>query len=407
MKRHSVIWACLLWCLPLFALDTDYRLSFRAGAIMPDGKVDDMLGRKGQWVGPSMGGEFAVAFRPDWRALHDWNDASLGVALGYWYLGDKTLLGSAVTPFVFMDVPLVRLPHFVLGLRPGIGAAFVTKTYRNTVPVGHLYQDLTDANKSIGSVFNFYFPEALYMEFPVSHGWSIPVSAGWYHISNGSMVQPNSGYNIFGGDIGVRYTPQSTTPQTYTGKTVLKKRWELEFAFAAGGRQVYYRDRQTFFACEMQLAAYWQAHRIFRLGGGVDVFYDGAYIRRDTYFNKTNLTAARTDGADCWRLGISVQPEFVIGQFTAGFHFGVYLLDPVKNLEPADEARQAANGRLNKGIFYKYDLLRAGSAGYPDGWLYTQIALRYRLPWHLFVQGTMKAHLTKVEFVSLGIGVWL
>ena len=407
MKRHSVIWFCLLWCLPLLALDTDYRLSFRAGAIMPDGKVDDMLGRKGQWVGPSMGGEFAVAFRPDWRALHDWNDASLGVALGYWYLGDKTLLGNAVTPYVFMDVPLVRLPHFVLGLRPGIGAAFVTKTYRNTIPEGHLYQDLTDANKSIGSVFNFYFPEAFYMEFPVCHGWSIPVSAGWYHISNGSMVQPNSGYNIFGGDIGVRYTPQSTTSPVSTSKTELKKCWEVELAFAAGGRQVYYRDRQTFFACEMQLAAYWRAHRIFRLGGGVDVFYDGAYIRRDTYFNKTNLAAARTDGADCWRLGISLQPEFVIGQFTAGFHFGVYLLDSVKNLEPADEARQTENGRLNKGIFYKYDLLRAGSAGYPDGWLYTQIALRYRLPWHLFVQGTMKAHLTKVEFVSLGIGVWL
>ena len=137
------------------------------------------------------------------------------------------------------------------------------------------------------------------------------------------------------------------------------------------------------------------------------MFYDGAYIYRSTYFDKTNLAAARTNGADCWRLGVSLQPEFVVGQFTAGFHFGVYLLDPVKNLEPADEARLAESGRLNKGIFYKYDLLRAGSAGNPDGWLYTQIALRYRLPWHLFIQGTMKAHLTKVEFVSLGLGVWL
>lgn len=407
MKRLILIWACLFGCLSLFALDTDYRLSFRAGAIMPDGKVDDMLAQKGQWVGPSMGGEFAVAFRPDWRALHDWNNASLGVAVGYWYLGNQTLLGSAVTPYAFMDIPLVRLTHFVFGLRPGIGAAFVTKTYRNTIPKEHLFQDLNNANKSIGSVFNFYFPEAFYMEFPIRHGWSIPVSAGWYHISNGSMVQPNSGYNMFAGDIGVRYTPQHNIQPTTRGKTELKKRWELELAFAAGGRQVYYRDQQTFFACEMQLAAYWRAHQIFRLGGGVDVFYDGAYIYRSTYFDKTNLAAARTNGADCWRLGVSLQPEFVVGQFTAGFHFGVYLLDPVKNLEPADEARLAESGRLNKGIFYKYDLLRAGSAGNPDGWLYTQIALRYRLPWHLFIQGTMKAHLTKVEFVSLGLGVWL
>ena len=61
----------------------------------------------------------------------------------------------------------------------------------------------------------------------------------------------------------------------------------------------------------------------------------------------------------------------------------------------------------NKGVFYSYDLLKAGSAGYPDGWLYTQVALRYRLPYHLFVHATMKAHLTKVEFVAAGLGVYL
>lgn len=173
------------------------------------------------------------------------------------------------------------------------------------------------------------------------------------------------------------------------------------------GRQVYYQDRQTFFACELQAAAYWRAHRIFRLGGGVDVFYDGAYRPRQTYFQKTNLAAARSDGSDCWRLGVSLQPEFVVGHFTAGFHFGVYLLDPVKNLEPYSDAVQSESGRLSKGIFYRYNLLKAGSAGYPDGWLYTQIVLRYRLPYHLFVQATMKAHLTKVEFVSAGVGVYL
>jgi hypothetical protein len=62
---------------------------------------------------------------------------------------------------------------------------------------------------------------------------------------------------------------------------------------------------------------------------------------------------------------------------------------------------------LDKGIFYAYDLLNAGSAGYPDGWLYTQIVLRYHLPYHLFVQASMKAHLTKVEFVSAGLGVYI
>jgi hypothetical protein len=91
----------------------------------------------------------------------------------------------------------------------------------------------------------------------------------------------------------------------------------------------------------------------------------------------------------------------------------VYLYDPIKNREVSVDDTQAHddlwnNGiSPNKGLFYSYDLLKAGSAGYPDGWLYTQIALRYRLPYHLFVHITMKAHLTKVEFVTAGLGFYL
>lgn len=389
-------------------IDIDYRISVRAGGIMPDGKADVMLGQKNQWITPSIGTEVAIAFHPDWQALHEWNDASIGIALSCWYLGNQSLLGYAVSPYVYMDIPLVRIPHFILGIRPGIGAGFMTKTYRNTIPNEHLFHDMEGANRSIGSVFNFHFPEALYVEFPIINGWSILASGGWYHFSNGSMVQPNSGYNIFAGEVGARYTPvtnQPLRPAWSKNADGRRKNWEVEFAFTGGGRQVYYKDRQTFFVAEIQAAAYWRAHNIFRLGGGLDVFYDGAYTQRSTEYQKTYLNAARA--SDCWRMGVSLQPEFVVGHFTAGFHLGIYLLDPVKEMEPYIEAKQSETGRLHKGVFYSYDLLNAGSAGYPDGWLYTQIVLRYRLPWHLFIQANMKAHLTKVEFVGLGIGAWL
>jgi hypothetical protein len=82
------------------------------------------------------------------------------------------------------------------------------------------------------------------------------------------------------------------------------------------------------------------------------------------------------------------------------------MYDPVKELEPASEAVKTPSGRIDKPIFYKYDLLNAGSAGHPDGWLYTEVVLRYHLPWHMFVQAMMKSHLTKVEFVSLGLGFY-
>lgn len=408
--RKIFVTLFLLGTFAAYALEVDYRLSLRAGMIMPDGKVDVMMGQKGHWI-PAAGGEFAVTFAPKWQSLQEWNNARVGVALSYWKLncekfGSDDIMGHALAPYAFAEIPLYKSTHFELGLRPGIGCSFITKTYFNTATPEQQYEILQapNINRSVGSVFNYYFPEALYFYFPIRKGWTVGLTAGWYHMSNGSIRQPNSGYNIFGGELAVRYKPSvvsdqhsdERTTKEYSIDKLRAKHCEIEFAFSGAPRQVYYKDKQTFFCGEMQVAAYWRAHRIFRLGGGIDAFYDGAYIDRPTKFGKTDLTGATMK--DCWRVGVSVQPEFVMGHLTAGFHFGVYLYDPIKNRE---------GDKTKKGIFYPYDLLNAGSAGYPDGWLYTQVALRYRLPYHLFVHGVMKAHLTKVEFVAFGLGVYL
>ena len=379
--------------------------SFLTGGVMPDGKVDKVVEAPKEWHAPVFGADVRVAFAPNWQALQEWNDAAVGVGLGYWNLGHEKL-GHAITPYIYMDVPLVRLPHFELGLRPGIGAAFLTKTYRNTIPAGHMFKDVIGANECIGSVTNLYFPEVVYLNFPISHGWGMSLAGGWYHISNGSTRQPNSGYNIFAGEVAVSWdcSKGSKESDRVSMSDKSDKKWSITMASTAGGRQVYYRDQQTFVIASMHAAAYWHVHPIFRLGGGVDVFYDGAYVQRDTYFGKTNLAAAQP--GDCWRVGVSLQPEFVVGNFTTGLHIGAYLYDPVKELEPKSEAEKSETGRVQKPIFYAYDLLKAGSAGYPDGWLYLDVVLRYHLPWNVFIQAMAKSHLTKVEFVSLGIGFY-
>lgn len=386
-----------------------FSASLLWGGVMPDGKVDKVVGNKSEWHVPVYGVDIRASFSPSWQSLQHWNNATVGVGLGYWNMRHQQL-GHAITPYIYMDIPLLRLPHFELGLRPGIGAAFMTKTYRNTVEDGHLFIDVTNANECIGSVTNLYFPEAIYMHFPISKGWGMGISGGWYHISNGSTRQPNSGYNIFAGELAVKYDfattdkPEKQETKPSHVSSPISKNWSIALSAIAGARQVYYRDQQTFAVASMHAAAYWHAHNIFRLGGGVDVFYDGAYIQRKTYFKKTNLVAAQP--GDCWRIGVSLQPEFVVGNFTAGLHLGAYLYDPVKELEPYEEAVLSENGRVKRPIFYAYDLLKAGSAGYPDGWLYTELVLRYHLPWHVFVQAMMKSHLTKVEFISLGVGFY-
>ena len=392
----------------LILLINSVAASMQMGAVMPDGKVDKVVAAPGEWHAPVWGVDVNVDFAPDWQALQDWNNATVGVGLSYWNMGHEQL-GHAIAPYAYLDIPLVRLRHFEWGLRPGLGAAFMTKTYRNTVPDGHMFVDVQGANQCIGSVTNLYFPEEMYINVPMADGWALTLAGGWYHISNGSIRQPNSGYNIFAGELGVRKVMEDDEAmrrrgEEAKGEGIGAKKWSIAVAGTMGGRQVYYRDQQTFMVGSMHAAAYWHAHRVFRLGGGVDVYYDGAYVQRETHFGKTNLALAQP--GDCWRVGVSLQPELMVGNFTIGLHAGAYMYDPVKALEPQWREDGLPTERLDKPIFYAYDLLNAGSAGYPDGWLYTEVVLRYHLPWHVFVQAMMKSHLTKVEFVSLGVGFW-
>ena len=413
-----------VYALPHYELA--YKLSASSGMIMPDGKVDEWLGKR-----PPMGGSFSVEFLPTgrWKSLQQWNNASIGVGVTYLNLGNDAKLGSAIAAYGYINEPFYNGKHFRIGIRPTVGLAACTKTYRNTLPEGYTPYSKKDggfkqSNQSIGSILNAYLALELYMDFPIKDGWEITLNGGWRHISNGSIMHPNAGYNAFGGELGVRYTPNTNYEQPdpdvpkhlYDG---VDKPWAVEISATGGMKQNYYADNingQKFFgAASIKAAAYWIPVSIFRLGAGVDAFYDGYYacVSEDyktinpnatiTYFGKTYLKESNI--ANCFRVGFSIQPEFMIGKLTAGLHVGFYLYDPIKNLEPFEEAQAAdkSGTPLDRGIFYSYDFTKASN--YQDGWCYMQFILKYHVLDHLFVQLGLKTHGVRAEFIDAGLGV--
>lgn len=426
------ILSCILFfaCLQALALphyELAYRLSGSAAMMMPDGKVDQWIQR------PVLGGSFAVEFLPTgrWHSLQQWNNASIGVGISYLNLGNDATLGSAIAAYGYVNQPFYNGTHFRIGVRPTVGLAAVTKTYRNTLPEQYEPYSIAQkdgkylANWSIGSILNAYLAMDLYMDFPIKDGWEITLSGGWHHISNGSIMHPNAGYNMFGGELGVRYHPKAndyTAPEPDVPRKLydgVDKPWAIELSATGGIKQNYYRDnypKMHFFgAATVKLAAYWVPVSIFRLGGGIDAFYDGYYacVSKDfaaanpdatiTYFGKTYLKESKVE--NCFRVGISIQPEFIIGKLTAGLHVGFYVFDPIKNLEPYAEAKAAdeAGTPLNRGVFYTYDFSKASN--YQDGWCYMQFVLKYHVLDHLFVQLGLKTHGVRAEFIDAGLGV--
>ena len=426
MKRYILFWLLVLAACSMSAgVPVQWRASATAGGILPGSVIEPWIGNR-----PVLGAEVAVEFLPDGRleALQWYNNASVGLAFTALDLTNTAMLGQALATYAYLNVPFVRRRHFVFGIRPGVGLAFVTRNYYNTTTEAERFTSLHRAdgspigNGGSGSFTNAFFNTALYMEFPIKNGFSVSLSGGWYHISNGSIRQPNSGFNMLNGSLGLTWQPaydRYTAPETLVPKGLYDgKRWDVELSVSGGLRQAYYLDNRQgdrFFGVgAIGVSAHWRPWSIFKIGGGVDLFYDDYYrsVSREyaasagdafvTSFGKTLL--AESNVANCFRLGLSLQPEFVLGGFTLGLHLGMYLFDPVRNLEPYKDAK-SAGGNLKRPLLYAYDVFRAGDGGYMDGWLYTRVVMKYRVTRHLFVQFGVKAHMVKVEFFDAGLGI--
>lgn len=455
IMRSKVLYILLLTCLSVSASDSlkhkirmQYRLSGTAGWLNRDDKIagtKTMIGLtmdRPVVTGATIAAEFlptsGLASKPH-KALRQWNNASIGVAATWLNLGQNKYLGNVVATWTYLNIPLYHSKHFILGLRPGVGVAFADKRYSNTVPEENKwtqYQLATAggksqqiANISIGSIANAFINGGLYFDFPIKAGWSVSLTGGWQHVSNGSVLTPNAGYNMFNAEVGVAYTPYAEeVNDEFEAPEVprklwdgVDKRWDIEIGIAGGARSVYYKDRSIagnqwlFGVGELTLAAHWIPLSIFKIGAGVDVFYDGAYrsVYKDfssaapdapvTFFGKTYLAESKI--SNCFRVGISLQPEFIIGNLTVGYHLGLYLYDPIKNLEPYNEAKKATESgkALNRGLVYSYDPSRAST--YQDGWFYQRLQLKYRFCRYAYAQVGLKLHIMKAEFLDAGLGL--
>ena len=347
--------------------------------------------------GPLKGGEFSIEWQTmGEKAWHQYlNFPSVGISTAFLDFSHPDTLGYAVALYPYLKFPIVRQQHFNMAFKAGGGLSYVTKTFYNATayhPDGSVY--LNKSNAAIGSHVNVYLTANLNMEIPLTKGWSITSNWGWNHTSNGSIVQPNSGINMLDMYLGIKYFPnyERYIPPKPQPLPDLPHKIEIEMAFTGGIRQLYYKDDKTYPIGTFNIAAYRTMTNFYRMGWGADLFYDGVFNGKSA-FKRTYLTTDELKYK--LRIGASFRHELLVGRLTTGFHFGLYLYNPVKNLEPYEEAK---NGTLNKPLIYKYNIEKE------DGWFYTKAVLKYALDEHFLLSLGLKTHLQKAEFIDAGIG---
>ncbi|MDP4238586.1 MAG: acyloxyacyl hydrolase [Bacteroidota bacterium] len=371
-----------------------YSFKFQGiyGHILPHDKHVTLLVEN-----PVKGAELSIEFQTmgekPWQQFNAFPIIGLGTV---WLdLGNPQRLGNAFAVYPYISFPLIRSRYFNLNLKAGAGASYLTKNYKNTNKNSHgeiLPFDST--NTAIGFPLNVYFSGGGSLEIPISKGLSLTAEYTWNHMSDGSAVVPNSGLNLLNGFLGVKYFP-NYKKFNFPSKQILNEiphKFTFEVIASGGFRQLYYLDNKTYPIASLVFSAYRPISNNYRMGLGIDAFYDGVYDGTSLY---TRNYITTNELKNKLRVGTSWQHELMLGRLTAGIDFGIYLYDPLKNTAPYADAK---SGNLNKPLIYPYNIT------YEDGWFYTRAKLKYALDNHLFLSLGLKTHLQKAEFIEWGLG---
>jgi len=319
----------------------------------------------------------------------------IGLGSVWLNLGNPKKLGNAFALYPYISFPLIRSRYFRLNLKAGAGASYLTKTFKNTNTTSSGNTIPFDStNAAIGSPLNVYFSGGGSLEIPISKGISFTAEYTWNHISNGSAVVPNSGLNILNGFAGIKFTPNYKKLSFPSKKSLtdIPRKFNVEIIAAGGFRQLFYLDNKTYPIASLVVNVNRPITNYYQMGVGIDVFYDGVYDGTSLY-KRTYITTNELKNK--LRVGTSWHNELLLGRLTAGFDFGIYLYDPLKNMSPYADA---INGSLHKPLIYSYDINKE------DGWFYSRATMKYALDQHLFISLGLKTHLQKAEFIECGLG---
>ena len=404
MKKPVFSVLCLIFIA--FSANAQYKYSVRAmgygGKILPLSKNLELTATGFVW-----GGEVAFEFQPtgkyQWEQF--WNFPTIGVGLVGLDLGNPKILGQAFAVYPYLLVPAVHRRHFQLNYKIGIGTSFITKTWKRCDTENGV--NAPTANSAIGSIMNIYLNTGFNFQFPINDLFAITADLGYSHMSNGSFITPNTGFNILYGQIGAKYSFE----KCHECRFVKNPAFELPYDFmvnigvSAGVRQLYYKENKYYPVGAANIGITAPIGNWYALGGSFDFFFDGAFNQKYENdwlhsFERYYLTENRTENQ--MRFGVSINNEFIIGRLTGIFDWGIYLYNPLKNFENGHDIVMYNDKKpYNKGIFYKYNIEKE------DGWNYFRIGLRYRFWDNLFVSVNLKTHLQKAEMITFGVGYYL
>lgn len=282
-----------------------------------------------------------------WEQLYRYPDHGIGYS--FTDLGNSETLGQANAVYYYLRIPIFKRPKFSLHYKISGGLAYLNR-----------------GNIAIGSHLNLYFDASIDAKFRISNRIDLIGAFGATHYSNGAIVMPNLGVNLFSVRLGMQYKFYDSSTEklrvqlpeiihrhaitTVVGVGVKEKRPDGGKKYTVSSLSVDY----------MRIVGY--KHKF---GIGIDAFYDETMNELIDPKLTMNLS-----NKDIMRYGIHIAGEARYKQLVLAVHIGTYLWARYKD----------------------------------DGKIYQRVALRYLFNENIFANVSLKTSNGVADFVEWGIG---
>lgn len=221
-------WGLLLWVISFTCVSAQEKVNYRQYRFL------EIKGHTGHhlYTGEALrealsDGYGALEARYGWQSNNpnSWQNMYLYPSYGFgWYsgfVGNPGLLGKPGAVYGFISFPLFQHRRHQMVIEPAAGISYDLKPY----DANHNAQ-----NDAIGSRVNVYFNLSVGALYRLNREMDLVYGIDFTHFSNGRVYKPNSGLNMFGPNLGIRYhfnALQNRVDNSYNPQTVLNVRPDL------------------------------------------------------------------------------------------------------------------------------------------------------------------------------------
>ena len=333
--------------------------------------------------GKAAGGEVACELplygNKKWH--YTYNFPSVGFALGYLnFLENESPQHMAFT-YPYFLYPVIHNPRMALNVRLGAGFGawvdnkFRTIWYNSTTYFPAYFVSAVGLTCDINLATHYGNPLAQWM---ITFGANELLFHDFY-VDRRTMVLSVPNVNL-----GVKYTP-NVYPLPMKHKLHNFNRCsQLEIGLAGGVNQLDRGDHNNYFIdANLNGYLYYPFTRAYRMGGGLDVFFNDAYdgTRHDI---KTRYNFIDEDKfKNRMRGGIVWANELTIERFAIGLHVGGYVFNPIKVPKSFEGEKLPCRS---------------------ENFVYFKLMTKYHITKRLFCMAEVKSHMDRVEYVQMGLG---